>query len=146
MQTRCVVLAVASCVLFAATPANAQTTTDPQITFHVPLNLTQVSSDITKVAVWCVIESTVITTRDRKLQAQVELPISGGQLVTTVTVNVAAPSASLLDPINKPAQYGCTLSGFSASLQRWGAFNAASPDLPFRLSPTPQTLTGSFNW
>lgn len=147
MTRRLCTAVLVTCLVTAARSATAQTTTDPEIKFTMPLNLTQISSDISKVAVWCYITSQgVITTRDGRLQAQVELPVSGGQLVTTVTVSVAAPSASLSDPIGKPATYSCSLSGYSTSLQRWDLFNATSTVAAFRLSPTPQPITGSFTW
>jgi hypothetical protein len=89
MNARIVVTALTACLLAGPDLVVAQTTTGSDVTFKVPLNLTQVSSDIAQVAVWCVISSTAITTRDGKLSKQEELPVSGGQLVTTATVVVA---------------------------------------------------------
>lgn len=144
MPRRLVAPAVIFSLMVLARPAESQA--DPEIRFVVPLNLTQVSSDISRIAVWCYITSTAIKTQDGRLQKQVEVSISGGQLATTVTVSVAAPSASLDNPIGKPASYNCSITGFSTSLQRWDVFNATSAVPAFRLSPTPQPLSGNFTW
>jgi hypothetical protein len=115
------------------------------VTFKVPLNLTQVSSDIAKVAVYCQITSTaIVSNRMGKLSAQQEIPVSGGQLVTTVTVVVAV--SGLDNPVGKTATYECMLSGFSTSMQLWQAFNSASTVPAFRLTPTPGGLSGTFAW
>ena len=57
------------------------------VTFDVPLNLTRLWGEITKVAVWCKISSdALVGTRNKQLQAQLELPVAAGQLVTTARV------------------------------------------------------------
>ena len=144
MNARIVVVALTACLVAAPNLVVAQTTTGSDVTFKVPLNLTQVSSDIAKVALWCVISSTAITTRDGKLFKQEELPVSGGQLVTTATVVVAV--SGLYNPVGKVAGYECRLSGFSTSLQRWDVFSETQTVPAFRLSPTPGVLQGSFVW
>jgi len=144
MNARIVVVALTACLVAAPNLVVAQTTTGSDVTFKVPLNLTQVSSDIAKVAVWCVISSTAITTRDGKLSKQEDLPVSGGQLVTTATVVVAV--SGLDNPVGKVAGYECRLSGFSTSLQRWDVFSETQTVPAFRLSPTPAVLQGSFVW
>lgn len=146
MPRRLIAPVVIAALVALSSPVRSETSADPEIKFVIPLNLTQVSSDIGKVAVYCYITSPAITTRDGKLQNQVELPVSNGQLVTTVTVSVAAPSGSLDNPIGKPATYNCQITGFSTSMQRWDVFNVASATPAFRLSPTPQPLSSNFTW
>lgn len=80
----------------AIRPAEAQV---GDVTFTVPLNLTQMSPDITKVAVWCKITGPAITTRSGNIGAQVELVPQGGQIVTTATVVVAWPPTDLTIPV-----------------------------------------------
>jgi hypothetical protein len=142
-----------ACLLVAPRSLAAQTTAE--VTFKVPVNLTQVSPDIAKVGVMCMITSSAIpivgrntgTSTSGNVYKQVEIPMAGGQLVTTATVvlGISGPSA-LTDPVGKTADYRCTLSGFSTSLQTWALFDAASAQVQYRLSPTPAPLTGTFTW
>ena len=121
------------------------------MTFQVPLNLTRLSSDLNKVAVFCEITSDALPRTAGmtvgRAQKQVELTPSNGQLVQP-SVAVVVPIASL-DTSNgrTSANYKCTLSGFSQSLQRWSPFGD-SQTLPavFRLSPAPADITGNFTW
>jgi hypothetical protein len=129
------------------------------VTFEVPLNLTKLWGEITKVAVWCTISSDVLLgTRDKKLGAQLELPVSSGQVVTTARVVVPVPSTAFTDPTmtitsgptGQPASYQCSLSGFSMLPTDygggWNLFNAESKNPAFHLTPTPSAITGSFVW
>jgi hypothetical protein len=128
----------------AIRPAEAQAVGD--VTFTVPLNITQMSPDITKVAVWCRITGPAIHTRSGNIQAQVELVPQVGQVVTTATVVVAWVNTDMTDPTGTQASYTCSLSGFSNSLQRWDIFREDHPTPAFRLKPTPTELTGTFVW
>lgn len=128
----------------AIRPAEAQAVGD--VTFTVPLNITQMSPDITKVAVWCRITGPAIHTRSGNIQAQVELVPQAGQVVTTATVVVAWVNTDMTDPTGTQASYTCSLSGFSNSLQRWDIFREDHPTPAFRLKPTPTELTGTFVW
>ena len=127
----------------AVRPAEAQV---GDVTFTVPLNLTQMSPDITKVAVWCRITGPAIHTRSGNIQAQVEFVPQAGQVVTTATVVVAWVNTDMTDPTGTQASYSCSLSGFSNSLQRWDVFREDNPTPAFRLKPTPTELTGTFVW
>lgn len=134
---------VAACLLLAPVPCAGQTT-GSEITFKVPVNLTQLTTDISKVAVFCYIQSAAIQNSSNKLGKQEELPVVGGKVVTTASVVIVA--SPLDNPLGKPATYGCLLSGFSLAGQRWDAFSETQPTVAFRLSPTPPELTGSFIW
>jgi hypothetical protein len=153
MNSRILAATVTACLLVAPRPLGAQTTAE--VTFKVPVNLTQVSPDIAKVGVSCTITSSAIpivgrntgTSTSGSVNKQVEIPIAGGQLVTTATVVFAiSGTIALNDPVGKTADYRCTLSGFSTSLQTWALFDAASTQVQYRFSPTPAALTGSFVW
>jgi hypothetical protein len=128
----------------AVRPVEAQAVGD--VTFTVPLNITQMSPDITKVAVWCRITGPAITSRSGNIGTQVELVPQGGQLVTTATVVVSWPPTDLTNPAGTQASYTCSLSGYSNSLQRWDIFREDHPTPAFRLKPTPTDLTGTFVW
>jgi len=146
MKTRIAPFIVAGLLVIAGgavRPAEAQV---GDVTFTVPLNLTQMSPDITKVAVWCKITGPAIHTRSGNIQAQVELVPQAGQLVTTATVVVAWVNTDMTDPTGTQATYSCSLSGFSNSLQRWDIFSETQATPVFRLKPTPAELTGTFVW
>ncbi len=127
------------------------------ITFEVPLNLTRLQPDITKVNVICTIESDAFAARTIKgtatrpqIGGQVELPVSAGQIVTTarVIVPVTMTQFQYQDPAGKTANYHCELSGFStkATGGGWQPFTDTSTNTSFRISPTPASLTGTFVW
>jgi hypothetical protein len=126
-------------------PRSAHAQTDGAVTFKLPLNLTQLPSDITKVAVWCKITtSATVSARGATLQKQEEFVPVGGQVVTTATVVV--PTTELVDAMGKTATYVCTLTGFSQSLQKWDLFREDHATPVFRLKPTPAEMTDTFIW
>ena len=122
------------------------------VTFQVPLNLTRLSADLTKVAVYCEITSDALPLVGvgtiRRALKQVELTPSGGQIVQTVSVVVPIPILDTSNGTNATkATYACTLSGFSQSLQRWSPFgDSQSLPVQFRLSPAPPSISGNFTW
>lgn len=134
------------------------------VTFEVPLNLTRVAPDISKVLVTCTITSDAIAVRTRKgaairpqLGAQVELAVSAGQMVTTARVVVPVTAdrftdektGNYSDPSGKTANYHCELTGFSTKRTTgggWNLFTDNNTNTSFRLSPTPPSLSGNFVW
>jgi hypothetical protein len=151
-MTSRVLAAIATASLLATAVTSVAQTASGDVTFELPLNLTQMSSDITKVQVACSITSEAIPpntqtpkgTLTGRLTNQIELPVTQGKLVTTARVVIA--TGDLNDPIGKSATYECSIMGFSASLQHWSWFEE-NPDVPaFRLTPMPQRMTGSFTW
>jgi hypothetical protein len=142
---------VALCLTMTPVAASGQAS-DPTITFTMPLNLTNVPSDIEKVAIYCRIQSSALLTRNNEVSAQVEFLVKGGQVIDMahqlITSASLAVVATNLDPnaLGKQATYECSLTGFSTSLRRWDMFQATHADPAFRMSPTPAPLSGSFVW
>jgi len=118
--------------------------TGPTVTFTVPVNLTKLSQDITTVHVSCKISSTAITGLDKSRIGGVNLPVSGGQVVTTATVVVTLDLTD--NAAGTAATFKCYLSGFSGSLQNYDSFSETQANPAFRVTPTPLALTGSFVW
>lgn len=151
---------MAAFLLLTPAPCVAQTavpTTSTEVTFKVPLNLTQMPSDISRVAVMCAVMSPVITTsavvpavggsnqtQSGTSVSETSWPVQGGQVVLTMVVVVPV---TLAEPaVGKAATYGCGLRGFSNSLQRWDYFDAASTIPAFRLPSAPFVFSGSLVW
>lgn len=132
-------------IAVAGSQATAQSS---DVTFQVPVNVTRLSSDIGKLAVYCEITSAALPKLAGqtvgRAQKQVELTPAAGQIVQTVAVVV--PISSLDTSASTSANYRCTLSGFSQSLQRWSPFSDTNTVTAFRLSPTPMDLVGMFTW
>ena len=156
MSRRIATTVIAASAMCASTPAQAQTT----VSFEVPINLTQVSGDIEKVGVSCLVAGDGVVYPAGYVAgnpfntnetvgpnwAKQELKVMGGQVVVTLRLNVQIPAEWLDNPIGRPGQYVCSIMGFSTSLNRWGQFKADSPVPAFRLSPTPQDIWKSFVW
>jgi len=80
-----------------------------------------------------------------RVSKQVELVPSNAQLVQTVSVVVPIPTLDTSKGTS--ANYRCTLSGFSQSMQQWGRFgDLQTVATVFRLTPAPADITGMFNW
>lgn len=141
------------------TPAASQTIATA-ITFTLPLNLTQLSSDLEKVRFICAIgESSVFKYPPLLLQstssgnfdnwfAKQDLPVVAGQLVATMSVvHPIAPEWFVGNPSGQTADYTCFLMGFSRSRQTWGAFSETTTDPTYLLKPAPQgPMQGTFKW
>ena len=148
-----------ACLLVSPAAGGAQTNSG-DVTFSVPVNLTQLQPDVEKVQVECFVFSDAITV-NRQLQktgsgmtygpGQVsgdqEIPVSAGRVVATATV-VVVVAANLQDPVGKQAQYTCLLRGFSRSQQTWKPFqtNIFEPNTAFHLTPPTDALRGTFTW
>lgn len=147
MMSRVLGAITATCLLLMSSASVAQTSPN-DVTIQIPLNLTKIASDITKVAVECgVIPPT--GSNDKMPRKKEEFPISGDQLVKTVTIVVTVTDSQYMSVADLPGKtlgVGCQLTGFSGTLQRWDYFAEAHPVEVFRLSPTPQPISGSFVW
>lgn len=151
MRCRIIPAALTGLSLCAPGALAAQTSSVvASITFVVPVNLTQLSPDLEKVRLACVIASSPVfvipTGYGPSPNAEDEMPVMNGQVVTTLRAVIFIQSSWLQDPIGKDADYGCALEGFSKSLARWDRFADNAPDPVFRLKPTPQSIWGKFVW
>lgn len=161
MLLRITVMVLLSSVSMVSGEANAQMIPG-DVTFEVPLNLTRLASDITKVKVGCSITSAAFPKQPETkviqiISAQVELPVSAGQLVTTARVTVPITADNFVDPVTmirqdptgKSAEYQCDLRGFTGVWQVFTGVsqvpNEKNPN-PIRLSPAPVPITGTFTW
>ena len=130
----------------------AQTfTIETSVTFLLPVNLTQLSPDIEKIKLLCLITSPAMTPTG--LPPNVPFPmiaseavVSSGQVNTTLRTELPIFSGWLVDAVGKQAAYQCALQGYKKSAQQWNFFDEASPDPVFRVKPTPPGLQGSFVW
>jgi hypothetical protein len=160
MQIRSMTATIVGGVALAG--AAAAQTMPADVTFEVPINLTRLAAGITQIDVACSIASDAIVGRVTrgvtyaKLAGHVVLPVTNGRVVTTANVVVTVAPGALLDPIGKSATYDCMLTGYSAGTRAgrtgggvpagWDIFDQNSAKPSFRVSPTPQRLTGSFTW
>ncbi len=129
------------------------------VTISIPLNLTRLLPDLSKVAVECTMRGGAAPHpfgRDG-ITGRTELNVTGGQVVTTATVLMPIGNASPAVGMSVP--FSCTLSGFSAAQQTWGPFIASAmnrpnenPALKLWLNPAtpngnvPFTVGGEFFW
>lgn len=119
------------------------------ITFVVPVNLTQLSPDLEKVRVACVIQpsSALVWPTSQTGPAptlEEAMDVKSGQVVTAFRIIMPILSSWLQDPIGKRADYSCALEGYSKG--RWDRFSETASDSAWRLTPTPQSIYGSFTW
>ena len=117
----------------------AQTST-VEFTFQVPLNLVNLGSDFAEVAVQC----TLSRYQDHYL-GETAIPVTGGQVVTTVNVVVSVPSSAVPNTLTgQSANYSCVLKARSKSGQ-WTTYNgvATQRSLGLVLAPDPSPISGT---
>ena len=123
------------------------------VTFVVPVNLTQLSPDLTEVYVRCEVESGAIagytvngtTYVGGRTNQLVKLPPPvGGRVSATATVRV--PIVRLDVSAGNTATYRCALEGRKTGDPTLRGLHGQPTDSTFRLSPTPPSLRGSFSW
>jgi hypothetical protein len=155
MRTRLAIAVVTAWVLGTPEVSHAQlggallSGAGTSVTLVLPVNLTQLSSDLERVRLRCGVASGALTWPSSTLEQiefKDEVPAFGGQLVTTMKVMVLIPVEYLKDPIGKTADYFCSIEGFSRSLQRWGAFSETSTVPALLLKPAPSVIQGTFTW
>ncbi|MGH8198513.1 MAG: hypothetical protein ACRETI_10110 [Steroidobacteraceae bacterium] len=154
MSLRIRAIAFAPCVaaLLAAGTAAGQTQSAADVTFVVPVNLTNLAGDITKVRVKCSIHSANLAGPGKGGWSgeSSEITVSAGQVATTANVTVAIPANALdLSIPTRSANYDCHLWGLSA-VQGWAEFyrqpGTTSTAGSFTLTPPVHFITGSFQW
>jgi hypothetical protein len=135
--------------MLASGPAGAQSTS-ADVTFAVPLNLTNLATDITKVRVTCsflgVGSSSPTPGLDRA--GAVEIPVTGRQVITTAQVVVMVPPTAIGAGISAGTgqRYTCALDAYSAALG-WGHFLDRDTTGSFKTTqPVTTTVGGTFQW
>jgi hypothetical protein len=123
------------------------------VAFTVPLSLTQLSPDLAKVRVACIIRgqsrNTPIglhTPTAQGLSSEVVVPDTG-QINRTVTVLVRMLQVN--DTWGTSSSYECNLETFTNSTQAWHdhlTLQVQTPGLYLALSPPPARITGSITW
>lgn len=153
MPARIRIAAIAICLALTLPPGQARAQTQSSsadVTFVVPLNLTNLASDVTRVRVRCEISSGSLYS---PRTGEAEVAVAAGQVVTTLQVVVLIPVSAIDFGKLASARYDCSLSGFTPSFG-WQDFLTNSTNPSYRL-PSPSTgtatstryvLTGSFNW
>ena len=127
-----------------ANPGHAQAQSD--VIFKVPLNLTKLAADITKVTVTCLVAPPSGQEVGRGEQI---FPVFDGQVVTTAMIIVTVADTARwrqAENVGNPMGYACALTGFSNRLQRWDQFSETQATEVFRLTPTPSPIQGMFVW
>lgn len=132
-------------VMTGPAPSVAQTTS-AQVTLTVPVDLTNLGPDITKVRVGCSIGSNAITNgnANREIIQTQEIPASGG--VVKTQASLVFNFTQLNNPVGQTANVVCSLMGWSQSQQKWDQFTGAHPDPSFRTNATISLITTAFVW
>ena len=140
-------LVILASLLLAPAPLAAQSVS-AEVTLKVPLNLTQFGPDLAKVRVGCTITSDAITNRDANhaISKTAEVPVSGGQVVTTASVVFAF--TNLDNPTGKEAKIVCAPPfGWSTSQQTWIQITGGNTNPSFKLvGPALDFIYSSFTW
>ena len=128
-------------VVLLAAPASTAAQASIEITVKVPLNLTQLSPDLQKVRVSCTIQTGAIPGGGAS-QTQ-ELPVSGGQVVTTATLVFPLTNLDLSTTWGRNARVVCGIQGYSTATS-WHSFDGPNAALPVRTNTALITQSLSF--
>jgi hypothetical protein len=135
-------------VLLVAAPVYAQSTA-ADVTFAVPLNLTNLASDITKARVRCWFMYGIYQNQNAIRVGEQEIPVTARQVVTTAQVVVMLPATAIVAGTAGQSQpYTCELSLYSAAIG-WsgGNFNSDAASASFRMTQAVSARTsGQFQW
>jgi hypothetical protein len=151
MLLRMVGAATAAWTLGTASPLAAQTMATT-ITFSVPVNLTQLSPDLERVRLICMIMPSEVLKyptgfgNNMEQLPRDEMWVTGGQVVNTMRVVFPIATEWLVNAVGKTANYQCQLMGYSKSLQQWGPFSETSSVPTFFLKGLPNAIGGEFVW
>jgi hypothetical protein len=142
MIRRCLSFAACAVAPFAPPAVTAQA--QAQVTLNVPVNLTQLSPDITKIRVGCSIRSEAITVAGSTVAVTQETAITGGQFVATVPILFNL--TGLDSPTGKIAYVSCFVDGWNAVEQGWGYFMKDQASQAFRTNVTLYDYSSTFRW
>lgn len=136
-------------LLLVAITAPRSLSAQTMITLEVPVNVTKLSPDVQKIRVMCNLSSDAIVPRSVGEAPSVtsidEVPVVGGQAVSTLRVVFTFPVGALKEPIGKNARYDCSLMGVT-STGTGGFSDTIASTLPLYMKPPPPTLSGNFVW
>ena len=136
---------LATVVMLFAASSPRSVTAQTMVTFEVPVKLTQLSPELQKISLQCQIKSEAIVA---PVPGQVigtdEVPVVGGQVITTMRVVITLDATALKAPVGKPASYTCDILGRTAT--GLGGFTDTAQNPVYQLKPTPVSLTGTFVW
>src|ERR1043166_8476917 len=139
MNSRLVFAITTTCLLAAPAMLTAQTVS-AEGTLKVPVTLTRIGPDVSKVQVKCGIIADAITvgssdvltdySGNRYVEQVAETPVSGGQVSTTASLVFSF--TGLDNPAGKTARVTCILLGWSTTEQKWNPFNPQASNPSFR--------------
>jgi hypothetical protein len=125
-----------------------------EVTFKIPVNLTQLGPDVQKVKVSCSLLSDAIVATTSGATAlygggfevakAAELPATGGQVVTTALLVYTL--TGLDNPVGKNANLSCILVGWSPTEKTWIVFDPNATNASFRTTTEVPVLKSSFVW
>jgi hypothetical protein len=141
MQSRIFIATlIVSAIGMASRAAAQETVQSNDVTFEVPLSLTRLSPNISRVAVTCTVNYLRTPTT-----ARVEIPVAAGDVIGTVPVVVVLSATDFKQ--GATVSYECTLTGFSTDLRMggWLPFDPKNGE-SFTVSPAPKPILGTFTW
>ena len=157
MQAKALGIAIVAAMLASPMHAKCQTAggVATVITFNIQLNMTNLSPDLERVRLSCIIQSAAYTLAMPTLNTSseatglpgVDLYVVQGKAVGALSLQVPILAAYLTpDAVGKQANYLCMLIGYSTSLQRWNVLNEQQTNPAFRVSPAAPPMSGTFVW
>jgi hypothetical protein len=119
------------------------------LTLEIPVNLTKLHPDVQQVQANCNLYSAgivvgTISSNNPTRVGRDQVPVMGGQVVSTFRVLFELPAEVMKDPIGKTANYECHLNGYTS--KGWSGFSEDDPASPMYMKPAPKPITGSFVW
>ena len=147
-------MAVAGALCAPGSVAAQSPTFETAVTFLVPVTLTQLSPDLEKIKLHCLIHYNEVFPKTPSFPAgavpmpEDEATVIMGQVITTMKVEYVIPSGWLLkEAAGTLAYYHCNFQGFSKSLQKWAYLSETATESVFRVTPLPGgSLNGTFKW
>lgn len=136
-------------ILASGAAAGQSPPASADVTFTVPLNLTNLATDITRMRVQCHINSANLAIGGHRSGESSEIAVSAHQVVTTVNVVVLIPTSALIfSGPTRDATYSCRLWMFTPSFgwEDVTSGKALSPSYRF-VPPLDRTVVGgTFQW
>lgn len=146
MTSRLATVILPALVLLAPAAVVGQVQT--QLTITMPIRVTLIGPDVSKVMVSCQLSSSAIPQSGMNRtfpSAKVEFPLSDGELTTDASLVFSL--AGLVDPKGKEASVLCNITGWSVSRSQWVEFTPTTTNLSFRTTdPTTTSFKHDFTW